>query len=335
MKEEMEYSIKGESQVDGSPKADATNSEIVVIGGFLGSGKTTLLKRLLEWEFGRGIRPLVIMSEFGDFDVDGALITDERLEMTAITGGCVCCGNRDELARSLNEMLTRTPGAHIYIEATGVADPAGVLQAIAPIVRSNRAITKKVIVVYDASSHNDLGRDANFVEKQLMTCDWIIVNKCDLAPDRVKAIVTDLYQINPSAKIATVVNGTVDPDEVTRGVTRCFAAGIDPEVVEGKYSNFAFKFNTRLAREELENWLASLPPAAIRVKGFVRFADQSGIFEVQATRGRYSITPFDTRRWLDSTLVAITHPMTADELVKGLERCLPPSEIDQLRGSSS
>jgi G3E family GTPase len=331
----MEYSSKGKSQVEGGPKSDTTNSEIVVIGGFLGSGKTTLLKRLLEWEFGRGIRPLVIMSEFGDFDVDGALITDERLELTAITGGCVCCGNRDELARSLDEMLTRTPGAHIYIEATGVADPAGVLQAITPIVKSNRTIIKKVIVVYDASSHNDLGRDANFVEKQLMTCDWIIVNKCDLVPDRVKAITTDLCQINPSAKIATVVSGAVDPEEVTGGVTRCFAAGTNPEVIEGEYSSFAFKFDTRLSRKELENWLASLPPAVIRVKGFVRFADQSGIFEVQATRGRYSITPFDTRRWLDSTLVAITHPMSADELVKGLEQCLPPSEIDKLRGSSS
>jgi len=319
---ELRYGVKkGMEHLD-------KESEILVIGGFLGSGKTTLLKRLLEWEFSKGIRPLVILSEFGDFDVDGAIITDERLELSAITGGCICCGNRDELARSLKGMLTKTPGAHIYIEATGVADPAGVLQAIIPIVQSGGAVIKKVIVVYDASSHNDLGRDANFVEKQLMTCDWIIVNKCDLVPDKVKTIVTDLHQINPSVTIATVVNGAIDPEEVTRGVTGCFAAETNPEVIEGEYCSFAFKFDTRLYREKLENWLASLPPTAIRVKGFVRFVDQSGIFEVQATRGRYSITPFDTWRWLDSTLVAITHPMSADELVKGLNQCLPSAEID-------
>lgn len=328
MKKETEHSSKGESHFEGGHKSDAEISEIVVIGGFLGSGKTTLLKRLLEWEFNRGIRPMVIMSEFGDFDVDGTVITDERFELTAITGGCICCGNRDELARSLKEMLTKTPGVHIYIEATGVADPAGVLQAIIPLVQDDGAVIKKVIVVYDASSHDDLGRDANFVEKQLMTCDWIIVNKCDLVPDNVEAIVNDLHQINPSATIVTVVNSTVDPEEVTRGITGCFATETKPEVIEGEYCSFAFKFDTRLVREELENWLASQPSTVIRVKGFVRFAGQSGIFEVQATRGRYSITPFDTRRWLDSTLVAITHPMSADELVKGLNQCLPPAEID-------
>jgi G3E family GTPase len=320
MNKEMEYSGK----VEGNPASESGESQIVVIGGFLGSGKTTLLRRLLEWEFSRGIRPLVIMSEFGDFDVDGAVITDERLDLTAITGGCVCCGNRDELARALKEMLTKTPGAHIYIEATGVADPAGVLQAIIPLVQSDGAVIKKVIVVYDASSHNDLGRDANFVEKQLMTCDFIIVNKCDLVPDRVQAVVADLHQINPAATIVTVVNGNVDPEEVTSGVTSCFAAEKTPEVFEGDYCSFAFKFDVRLYREKLEDWLASLPPTVIRVKGFVRFEGQSGIFEVQATRGRYSINPFNTRRWLDSTLVAITHPMSADELVNGLNQCLPP-----------
>ena len=31
------------------------------------------------------------MSEFGDFDVDDAVITDEHLKVTAITGGCARC----------------------------------------------------------------------------------------------------------------------------------------------------------------------------------------------------------------------------------------------------
>jgi len=86
-------------------------SGIVIIGGFLGSGKTTLLKKLLEWEFERGTRPQVIMSEFGDFDVDGAIIGDDRIDISAIVSGCICCSSRDELAYALTGMLRSAPGS--------------------------------------------------------------------------------------------------------------------------------------------------------------------------------------------------------------------------------
>jgi len=323
--------MKGSSENNNSKRNHSRSSskepsEIVVISGFLGSGKTTLLKRFLDWEFSRGIRPWVIMSEFGDFDVDGTVITDERLELTAIVGGCVCCGNRDELTNSLKEITNRTLGSHIYIETTGVADPAGVLEAISPVIQTGTAVIKKVIVVYDASNHQNHDKDAKLVEKQLMATDWILINKCDLVPDKVETIAADLSNINPSARILETVNCAIEPEEATRGLTGCFAAGAEVEVMEGEYRSFAFKLETRLFRNAFEEWLTSLPPDVIRVKGFVRFEGQSGIFEVQATKGQYNITPFPTTRWLDSTLVAITHPMPADKLVKGLKACVADSD---------
>ncbi len=126
-------------------------SGIVIIGGFLGSGKTTLLKRLLDWEFARATRPQVIMSEFGDFDIDGAIISDKRIDLTAVVGGCVCCGSKDELADALRGLISHAPGSPVYIEATGVADPAGVLAAIAPVLNEGAAFIRKVVVIYDAS----------------------------------------------------------------------------------------------------------------------------------------------------------------------------------------
>ena len=66
-------------------------AEVIIVGGFLGSRKTTLLKRLLDWELGCGISPQVIMSEFGDFDVDGVLIRDGCIQVTKLVGGCACC----------------------------------------------------------------------------------------------------------------------------------------------------------------------------------------------------------------------------------------------------
>jgi G3E family GTPase len=136
-------------------------AEIVIIGGFLGSGKTTLLKRLLGWELSREVSPQVIMSEFGDFNVDGTLIRDNRIRVAKLVGGCVCCDLRDELASSLKRIMHMRPGSHIYIEATGVADPCGILEAISPVIEDGAAVVKKVIIVYDVSRHATLGRDQN------------------------------------------------------------------------------------------------------------------------------------------------------------------------------
>ena len=300
-------------------------SGIVIIGGFLGSGKTTLLKKLLEWEFERGTRPQVIMSEFGDFDVDGAIIGDCRIDISAIVSGCICCGSRDELADALTGMLRSAPGSPIYIEATGVADPAGVLTAITPVIGDSGNFIRKVIVIHDASRHDSLDKDAVLVERQLMAADHIILNKCDLAPDKVDNIIEEVAAVNPAATITKTVACAVDPEEMTRGVTTV-KAGLETEHSDNPYSSFAFQLESRLSQTALEKWLESLPPTVLRVKGFVRLQGQNGLFEVQATRGQFSITSFPTRGWQDSVLVAITHPMPAEELVRGFQDCVAARE---------
>ena len=298
-------------------------SEIVIISGFLGSGKTTLLRRFLDWEFDRGINPLVIMSEFGDFDVDGAIIADERVQVMAITGGCICCSNRDELADAIRKMTSDAPGAHIYIETTGLADPAGVLATITPVIQNDKAVIKKVLVVYDVSRHNTLERDATIVEKQVLTADFILLNKCDLVTEDIEQISDEISTANPSATIQHTINCDIDIENAVTGVTNCFATDMTADVSEGEYRSFAFQFETRLLRKPFEKWLGSLPSGVIRVKGFIRFEAENGIFEVQATGGQYSITLFPSTRWLDSTLVAITHPMPADALLAGLKQSVP------------
>ena len=313
-------------------------SGIVIIGGFLGSGKTTLLRRFLEWEFARGVRPQVIMSEFGDFDIDGAVIADDRLDLKAVTGGCVCCGSRDELEGALAGLIAAAPGSPVYIEATGVADPAGVLAAVRPAIGDGAGYVRKIIVVYDASRHEDIEEDAILVERQLMAADVILLNKCDLAAatdrdaaasEAVAAVVEDLAIVNPAAAIIPTVDCAVDLEALAGGVTAVSGVAVDTaigsenEEDEENYQSFAFMLDDRLSRPALEKWLESLPAEVLRLKGFVRLDGENGLFEVQAVPGRSSITPFETRRWVDAMLVAITRPMPAEGIVAGLRACLP------------
>ncbi|MCA9455465.1 MAG: hypothetical protein H6750_11725 [Nitrospiraceae bacterium] len=56
----------------------AAVTPVYVIAGFLGSGKTTLLKRALAHELDRGVKPAVLMNEFGEVDVGGATPPSRR-----------------------------------------------------------------------------------------------------------------------------------------------------------------------------------------------------------------------------------------------------------------
>jgi G3E family GTPase len=306
-------------------------SEIVIIGGFLGSGKTTLLKRFLEHEYAEGNRPFVIMSEFGDSDVDGTIITDERLDLKVIISGCICCTNKDELTDTLTNLLHQTPDIHVYIETTGLADTAGVLNAVIPIARRESAVIRKIIVVLDADRKTNNEQDTGLIEKQLMTADIILVNKIDLVSiDSLDDIVAYIARINPLAKIIKTVSCVFDLNEVLKGETACFASGNVIEVNDTKYRSFTLNFDSLLPKDEFQSWLSNLPPEVLRVKGFVRFIGQNDLFEIQAAGKQSNVTPFETLKWIDPYLVIISHPVAAEALLSGLPgyKLVNPHHID-------
>jgi G3E family GTPase len=171
-------SAKKESSINKQPPW-----RVIIIAGFLGSGKTTLLKRFIDWEAEKGEQPYVIMSEFGDIDIDGLLLDARKIKLTSITGGCACCDLRDELVKAVENIVAKEKGATIIIESTGVGDPAGILEAIKPIKESGDIEIGNVIVVYDASRKLLSGKENELVRLQLKTADNIIINKADLLRD--------------------------------------------------------------------------------------------------------------------------------------------------------
>ena len=307
--------MKGGTLPGGGPR-------ITIIGGFLGSGKTTLLKSLLAREFDCGTQPQVIMSEFGDFDVDSEVIADERLRIMAVTSGCVCCSSRDELSDAVTSMLQTAPDRPIFIETTGVADPSGVLQAVIPIARQEDATITGVVVVYDASRKLEDGHDRHLVERQLMTADVVVANKYDLVTDSMEEIERRIRAINPVARIAVAVRCDIDLKQITQGTTACFATQPEEVCTDDEYISLTLRPRGRLDRPSFESWLSTLPVEVLRVKGFVLLEGEAGFFEVQWFPAGYEITPMPSGRWMDAVLVVISHPLSAESLASGLRHCV-------------
>jgi cobalamin biosynthesis protein CobW len=127
---------------------------VTVVTGFLGAGKTTLLRHLLLHS---GLRLAVIVNEFGEVGIDGALLRDcgfcpeEELEgrLVELANGCLCCTVQDDFLPTMQTLLAaadRLDG--IVVETSGLALPEPLVQAFSwPDIRTRTRVHGVVAVV--------------------------------------------------------------------------------------------------------------------------------------------------------------------------------------------
>ena len=83
-----------------------------LITGFLGVGKTTAVIDLLKQK-AAGSRWAVLVNEYGEVSIDGALIEGsgpEGVTVQEVAGGCVCCASGCHLCDVRDVRARKAPG---------------------------------------------------------------------------------------------------------------------------------------------------------------------------------------------------------------------------------
>ena len=227
-------------------KSPTSKTPVTIITGFLGAGKTTLVRHVIENANGR--RLALIVNEFGDVGVDGAILKSCGIDscpeenIVELTNGCICCTVADDFIPTLNALLARTPKPdHIIIETSGLALPKPLLKAFDwPEIRA-RVTVDGVIAVVDGPAVSE-GRFADDPVKvqaqreadnsvdhenpleevygdQLQCADLIVLNKTDLLNDAtISAVTGDMRAVVARAvKIVPARDGKV-PIEILLGL---------------------------------------------------------------------------------------------------------------------
>lgn len=175
---------------------------VTILTGFLGSGKTTFLNHLLQNNDGK--RYAIIENEFGEQGIDSELVLRPDETIVELNNGCLCCTLNDNLYDILNQLFDRRDEFdEIIIEATGVADPAGLAQPFLghPLIKEHFPLLG-IICLVDAELVEDYIEETEEAINQITFSDVLLINKTDLVrPKYVSELSQKLQAINPLAKI--------------------------------------------------------------------------------------------------------------------------------------
>lgn len=300
---------------------------VTVVTGFLGAGKTTLLNHFLTAEHGRRIG--VLVNDFGSINVDAELIADVSDEMISLANGCICCTIRMDLIQAVLKLadLPDRP-EHIVIEASGVANPAGIVKSFLEPDIWGTVQLDGVITVVDAAQALDLPQDeGRLARTQVAGGDLILLNKVDLVDadtlDRVHAWIDG---IRPGVQVFETMQARL-PLEILLGTGALMpsqrkasadaelgvhvhavsmAAGAQHQVHEHDehehdehdltFDTWTYIADAPLQMTLMQQILMHLPHSVFRVKGFVYAVEEpESRMVVQLVGRRATVTP--SRTW--------------------------------------
>lgn len=149
-----------------------------IITGFLGTGKTTAILSLLQ-EKPDNERWAVLVNEFGEIGIDGAMMTDQGALIKEVPGGCMCCAAGVPMSVAVTALLRTNPD-RLIVEPTGLGHAHKVLATLTSAQFSDYIDLRATIGLVDPRnlSNSKYTENQNFID-QLSISDIIIGNKVD------------------------------------------------------------------------------------------------------------------------------------------------------------
>ena len=185
-----------------------------IITGFLGVGKTTAITHLLRH------KPVdqtwsVLVNEFGEIGIDGAMLKSVNAHVREVPGGCICCVAGLPMKIALNMMIATTKPDRILIEPTGLGHPEEIINTLTGEYYDTVLDLCATLTLVDPRKLTDerYTTNANF-QDQLAVADVIVANKTDCcdAQDR-ENFNQLLHSFEPPKQLsAWVEQGAIEPE---------------------------------------------------------------------------------------------------------------------------
>ena len=188
-----------------------------LLTGFLGTGKTTALLHLLAHKPADEIWA-VIVNEFGEIGIDGAVLSQGGAEVREIAGGCLCCATGPQLPITLARLIREKRPQRVLIEASGLAHASNVVDELRRTPLGDALDVQASITLVDPRQFIDPNyRRHPIYRDQVELADVLVASKGDVCD---AATLAEFHQqaealFPPKTRIAAVAHGAVDPAWLT------------------------------------------------------------------------------------------------------------------------
>lgn len=314
-------------------------ARVVLLSGFLGAGKTTLLKRILSWETDLS-DTVVLVNEFGDIGIDGALLKNSGSDVIELTSGCICCTLSVDLYQSLTKIWQQFAPRKIFIEASGVADPITTAAVINEPGLARFMTLSKIVTVLDADFWKAREAFGTLFYNQLEMAHLILLNKIDLLENGLTAqFLSEIHNTVPDCQVVPTIHCGIDPqtlwaevhpktarlkpiqfyqpDSASRDL-QSEATRVRQAVDASNYISFAFESARMVGEDCFYQFIDELPWEVFRVKGPVQFADRVDLLNFVG--GKSEWLPWEGES--QTKLVFIGWDINPDDVLKKAALCI-------------
>ena len=264
---------------------------VLLVTGALGAGKTTLINALLRADHGLALA--VVVNDFGAINIDEMLLSATGQPVYGLKNGCICCSLQGDLLRTLAAILS-VPGRRdaIVIEASGVSDPRGILDALFDPVLRDAVRVDAVVTLVDAEAFDPA--DALW-RAQVAAADFVLLTKtARLAP----AALAGLRETLGALQKALVFDAD-GPQGLPLDLllTQRFDHPAAPDarvpvLPDERFVRLEWSAPGPVALARFQAAIARLAPQLARAKGFVEVADRPGArYLFQLVGRRASLAP--------------------------------------------
>lgn len=194
-------------------KSPQHNIPTNIITGFLGTGKTTSILHLLRQNTG-GEKWAVLVNEFGEVGIDGALLAPDAFAVKEVPGGCMCCAAGLPTMIALNKLIVEARPQRILIEPTGLAHPTNIIAMLESDDFSDVLDLRATLTLIDPRVLTDARYTANenFIG-QVQAADVLVATKTDLcSPQLLQDFIEWAAQVRPDAHVEQIEHGAIKRD---------------------------------------------------------------------------------------------------------------------------
>ena len=301
-------------------------TKVHLISGFLGTGKTTALKSLMAQK-NPAEKWVIIVNEFGEIGIDGAVLSDNGIPVAEIAGGCLCCVAGPQMSNTVQKMLRDVQPDRLMIEASGLAHAASVIDELKVPPLDKQLEIGAVFTVVDPRQFVDPDYALQALYKdQIGVCDVLVASKTDLCTPETLTEFRDKAAklFPPKALVAEVDNAQMNIEWLETPVvekSRYRLKTLPDNTMGFQSQGFTFPAGKDFDGERLTNFFNDLPKMT---EGLVR---AKGVFQVMGTwvwlnwvDGQWGANQVSWRR--DSRFELIAKAFDADLIEKKLTEAL-------------